>query len=622
MKNRLRRLASRIEAPDWILILCLVSYLIYTVSSLTDYGEAWDNVTMYQYGKQTAQIYLHPFQKYFEHEYGPVDIRFFGPFLVTVAFLFSKIFSPLFPFWSPLEFFRFIYFLTYLAGVVALYSLCKRYFSGWVGIGAVLLFIFQPLFFGQAPVSPKDTTFMALVIISLYFGLKMIDQVRENANQSPLLSLHQVRSLAGLVVFLILFAVFHQQLIETFLSWVINSGDENLFRQLLEKYATEYSADRIGGYVARVSMLARGLVMVSLCVVAILIITPRSLAEGIRRTWSAFGGKFVIPAGILLGLSISVRILGLLIIGILVSILIVKKSFRIRFFQIAAYSLTSILTVYVTWPYLWPRPIDRFVSALSINLGHQHGPPVLFNGQSYAASSLPVSYVPTLIGIQLTIMLLLLAAAGLVILLVIKKQRPTELMIVIGLWFFMPVLLFMGLRPALHDNIRHVLFILPPLFLLAGLSLEFLLQWLKGNKYLYLGLILVMVLPGILHIVEVHPYEYIYFNQFAGGTTQGAALYEKDYLALSLSEAIEYVNEVAPENSVVYVLGPENIARNIIRDDIAVISRNNNPADSLDRPDTYLVTFEKLNDEAFTTLYQVMAGDVPLGGVYISSFPD
>ena len=169
----------------------------------------------------------------------------------------------------------------------------------------------------------------------------------------------------------------------------------------------------------------------------------------------------------------------------------------------------------------------------------------------------------------------------------------------------------------MHDNIRHSLFIMPPLFLLAGASLTKLRQLLNGKFLLFTGVIALTLLPGIIHIIKHHPYEYIYYNQLAGGTAHGTTLYEADYLALSLSEGIEYINQHAEPHATIYALGPEHIARSIIREDLTLVSRNNFPENPLDEPNTYLVTFGQVfSDNALNPIFQVQTGDVILGGVY------
>ena len=75
---------------DQAMAAILLLYLVITLLTLTNYSDAWDNVSMFQYGQDSAKIFRHPFQHYYQQEYGPVDLRYFGPFLVTISYLIDQ----------------------------------------------------------------------------------------------------------------------------------------------------------------------------------------------------------------------------------------------------------------------------------------------------------------------------------------------------------------------------------------------------------------------------------------------------------------------------------------------------------------------------------------------------
>jgi hypothetical protein len=83
---------------------------------------------------------------------------------------------------------------------------------------------------------------------------------------------------------------------------------------------------------------------------------------------------------------------------------------------------------------------------------------------------------------------------------------------------------------------------------------------------------LLIILPGIISIFELHPYQYIYYNKLIGGLPGAENKYELDYFGLSLKESSEFVNRIAPLGSKVIVRGPNHIAKNILRNDIKIIS--------------------------------------------------
>ena len=93
----------------------------------------------------------------------------------------------------------------------------------------------------------------------------------------------------------------------------------------------------------------------------------------------------ILPAGIILGLTVSIRIFGPLA-GILVAGYILWKSGRKAWLTIAIYALIAFMAMYLTWPYLWPDPIGRFIETVQIMAKHPWPGTVLFNGVTYRAT--------------------------------------------------------------------------------------------------------------------------------------------------------------------------------------------------------------------------------------------
>src|SRR6185503_5208508 len=139
---------------------------------------------------------------------------------------------------------------------------------------------------------------------------------------------------------------------------------------------------------------------------------------------------------------------------------------------LTAYGLIAIITMYLTWPYLWPDPVGHFLETVQIMSQHPWPGSVLFNGAMYPANDLPASYMPILMAIQLTEPVLLLFFAGLAVAVfgfLRKQENQGELLALTLLWFILPLVTFIVLRPTLYDNFRQTFFIVPPIFFMAGL---------------------------------------------------------------------------------------------------------------------------------------------------------
>ena len=110
----------------------------------------------------------------------------------------------------------------------------------------------------------------------------------------------------------------------------------------------------------------------------------------------------------------------------------------------------------------------------------------------------------------------------------------------------------------MYDGLRHFLFILPPIFIFAGLTFEFLLELMHRIQliqplWLYAGFILVILLPGALGIFRLHPYEYSYYNSFIGGTDGAFRKYETDYWLTCYKEAVQQLDQTLDEPVDLYV---------------------------------------------------------------------
>ncbi len=80
------------------------------------------------------------------------------------------------------------------------------------------------------------------------------------------------------------------------------------------------------------------------------------------------------------------------------------------------------------------------------------------------------------------------------------------------------------------------------------------------------------LIPNLLGIVNLHPYEYIYYNCFIGSMDGAAGRFETDYWGTSYREAAEYVNQVAPANSIIWVEGPAQLFELFARKDLKIYS--------------------------------------------------
>lgn len=264
-------------------------------------------------------------------------------------------------------------------------------------------------------------------------------------------------------------------------------------------------------------------------------------------------------AAVVLGLTISIRSGGPFA-GILVAAYAFLKLGKRSLSLLAAYAVVAAATTVVTWPYLWPAPLERFLQSLQTMSRFPFLVKFQFMGEFYAAPELPWFYVPVIFGIQLTEPTVFLILAGLIltIWLVLRgKAHAASAGAVLSLfvtWTLLPIAAILGSGGGLYDNARQLFFLLPPIFLLVGIALEAL-ERLVPSRLLMLLCLGLLALPGVWSSFRLHPYEYVYYNSLVGGTGGAYGRYEMDYWATSYAEVRDWLNDHAPSGSKIWIPG-------------------------------------------------------------------
>ena len=283
----------------------------------------------------------------------------------------------------------------------------------------------------------------------------------------------------------------------------------------------------------------------------------------------------VIISASILGITTSIRVLGPLA-GLLVFIYFVFSIKQNKNSPPAAspwllftgYGVIAVLAMLASWPYLWENPIANFINVFRLMSDNPTNLSVLFGGEVYRAGELPRRFLPFMLATTLTEPVWILCITGFMIgywkLLKNKPSDPTSQqkslasLTLILFWFLILIAYVLLRKPALYDGFRHFLFILPPVFIFIGFAFEFLFEKIKLVfdkivKWLHVVLLIAFLAPGALGIIQLHPYEYAYYNSFIGGTSGAFRKYETEYWLTCYKEAVEQLNETisAPINLIV-----------------------------------------------------------------------
>lgn len=276
-------------------------------------------------------------------------------------------------------------------------------------------------------------------------------------------------------------------------------------------------------------------------------------------------------AVLLLGITISIRILGFAAAGIVLGYFAFINVHRVLRLSYIYFGLALIISFF-TWPFLWSSPVTNFIQAIYAMLKFQWIGHVLFDGTYYLSNQLPRRYVPQLLGMQLTEPVVILFVIGIVaILLPGTRSKYKAIGILFLFWFAIPLLYILIIGMNLYDNIRQLLFILPGAFLLVGVGLDLVYAWVKP-LWIQILILVVFLIPGVTGILKYHPYQYTYYNTTTTLSGPVFRSFETDYWTTSFKQASAYLNDHAPENAMVIVWGPSQIVRRYARSDIQVKS--------------------------------------------------
>ncbi|MBN1453358.1 MAG: hypothetical protein JW963_20250 [Anaerolineales bacterium] len=544
-----------------IFILLALSLLI-GIFTLHRYGESWDDLSLQKYAARSLDAYRSWLLEG-EVQITQADLGNYGPSYVMGVSLVSRFLGAFLPLSLP-DVRHLIYFITFLAGMWAFYALSLRWLSRTAAMAATLLLMTQPVFWGHAFINPKDTNFLAFFLLSLYFGFRLFDSPKpfqlnnidpRNKRSLALLSGLWLATVCGLFLFTDAFHTFITTLVQS-----AKAGNTNI----LSWIASDLASTDAEVYIRRYFLFFIQLRFVYFILsTLILIFLYRKLSPSTLS--SLF--SILLPASFL-GFATSMRILGPFA-GLLVGIYAVYKKGKQAIPALFVYAVIALIVMYVTWPYLWPDPIGRFIESIQIMSQYPWQGQVLFDGVQYSSADIPRSYVPVLLGIQLTEPAWALFFAGLTVAIIglVKRREYVELLALTAVWFILPLAGFIVTRAPLYDNFRQIFFILPPVFMLASVAFEKIKQ-----KTLQIALIALVLLPGLIGIVRLYPYEYMYYNTFIGGEAGAFRRFELDYWGTSYREAAGWMNEFATPGANVWVDGPSHLLELYLRDGFHVFS--------------------------------------------------
>ena len=269
--------------------------------------------------------------------------------------------------------------------------------------------------------------------------------------------------------------------------------------------------------------------------------------------------------GVAVGLLVNIRIVGVLLFAAVVGLRLLDflrapggAERRRVLATLGVFALFSAGTVYATWPYLWPDPIDRFIESWERFARHDESLNI-FEGRFIPASEVPLRYIPKWFALTTPPVVLALGVVGAMRVLArsatgwrdVLGNTPGRFALLIVLLVIGPVLAVWLIGSLLYDGWRHMYFLYAPFLLLAAFGL----QWLLSGRGMALkagcaALIVMGIGVALASAARIHPHQDMYFNALVDRTTPNAlvATYEMDYYGQSIRVVLEDLLERYPDS--------------------------------------------------------------------------
>ncbi len=274
-------------------------------------------------------------------------------------------------------------------------------------------------------------------------------------------------------------------------------------------------------------------------------------------------------AGMALGYGTGIRIMGILY-GLLVGLLFLidlimsikeKEKPTRTLVNMGVFIAGFIFLLYLSWPYLWKSPVEKFAESFVALAHFKFGGSVFFQGQFIPASQVPWTYFPTWFLITTPVLWLITGFAGMGWIIFNFIKSPKEYLkngnernfMFYVLCFIVPILAVILMRSVIYDDWRHLYFVYPPFVLLGLYFINRL--YVTKLKMVILGACGLQILLIANFMVLNHPHEQVYFNSLVKQDDEYLRNnYDMEYWGCSFKQALEEIAET-DTSSVIKVSG-------------------------------------------------------------------
>ncbi|MFL5731113.1 MAG: ArnT family glycosyltransferase [Cytophagaceae bacterium] len=254
-------------------------------------------------------------------------------------------------------------------------------------------------------------------------------------------------------------------------------------------------------------------------------------------------------------LFIDIRIAGLIVPALALAFIIFDLIFlpakKRLLLQVFFLILVTGALVVLFWPYLWPDPVKMFAEVFRRMSAYDFEALTLFMGKFYHANELPWYYLPVWILVTIPVWYSFFMVTGFISIIISGLKRFKDLKdphaslrkdVVFTAIGFGTLTLVILMGVSFYDGWRHMYFLYPAFLMVAlkGINLLYrlILNFQPAFRYVFTGLLLLLISFQFFYIIHWHPYQNVYFNTLAGNPD---GKFEKDYWGLSYRAGLEYI---------------------------------------------------------------------------------
>jgi hypothetical protein len=277
---------------------------------------------------------------------------------------------------------------------------------------------------------------------------------------------------------------------------------------------------------------------------AVLMLAASYYILSVKTGYPYFSWPHALKLATAIALAINVRSMGLMLLaytGLALAIAIaVSRDFEWRRLAGAAgrFAVIGIIALVggcAFWPWAQEQPLTRPFEAFFLASGFNWGNPSLFMGEEVGGPGVPWYYLPT--WVALTVPAVVLAGMVVAAVRVALPTRSRERLAALWGLLLVPALAAMVRHVSLYDGMRHMLFLVPPMAVLAAAGWDYLFQAVPRKALAPAAAAFgLMIAEPIVFQVRNHPNQAVYFTPTVG--PRGAfGRYELDYWGNCVLEA-------------------------------------------------------------------------------------